>query len=115
MLPPPIKVVKKELSLVDELNVGKKAAEAKSYPVLTNLDNTSSNEAKSNNQSEGAPLLKLKADIIEHQERLEQRKAYIAECEKTLSEQSLLLAERKAKVEQSEKTKSERLTLKNTN
>ena len=43
MLPPPIKVVKKKLSLVDELNVGIKAAEAKSYPVLTNLDDTSSN------------------------------------------------------------------------
>jgi hypothetical protein len=41
MLPPPIKVVKKKLSLVDELNVGIKAAEAKSFPLLTNLDDTS--------------------------------------------------------------------------
>lgn len=94
------------------MNVGKKAAEATSFPVLTNLEGRSSQELNSTNQSEEARLLNLKADIIE---RLEQRKAYIAKCEKKLSEQSLLLAEREAKVEQSEKTKSERLTLKNTN
>ena len=62
-----------------------------------------SNEPNFINKGEEARLLKLKADIIEHQERLEQREAYIAECEKTLSEQSLLLAKREAKVEQSEK------------
>ena len=62
-----------------------------------------SNEPNFINKGEEARLLKLKADIIEYQERLEQRETYIAECEKTLSEQSLLLAKREAKVEQSEK------------
>lgn len=56
MPPPPIKVVKKKLSLVDELNVGKKAAEATSFPVLTNLEGTSSQELNSTEQSERLTL-----------------------------------------------------------
>lgn len=56
MLPPPIKVVKKKLSLVDELNVGKIAAEATSFPVLANLDDTSSQELNSTKQSERLTL-----------------------------------------------------------